>query len=92
MREDDLRLVRSDDSRPVVVRPLQPVRSVRKSDAPPRLLLKVESGMSQGYTFIGLANHIGVPVARLRDLIKERFERSAEFSTEQRMYARRCSS
>lgn len=89
MRDNDLRLVRSADSWPVVVRPLQPVSRVRKSDAPPRLLLKVERGMNQGYTFVGLANHIGVPVARLCELIRERFERSSEFSSEQRYAARR---
>lgn len=53
---------------------MQDERTKRVSNAPPRLLFRVEQTLARGYTFEGAARHLGLSQERLRELIRERFQ------------------
>ena len=68
---DPVRLVQGGASGSVESGAPVSVRVVRQSNAPWRLVLKVRRGMTRGYTFCGLALHIGISHERLRLIIHE---------------------
>lgn len=68
---DAMRLVRGGAARTVESGAPVSVRCVRQSNAPWRLVLKVERGMRNGCTFKDLALAIGIGHERLRELIHD---------------------